>query len=156
MEPGISFAALDPDPEGRFTTLRRLLGVSTFGLNQIALRPGERGRIHVHEHQEEVFLVLEGTLRLLVEIGPEGPVEEYGLETGSLVRVAPGLRRQLVNRGPGRLMLLAMGGAHAHDGRDALAWRDWGDPAPAQPQEIPLPDDLPPGELASPGDEPDA
>ena len=31
------------------------------------LRPGQRGRIHRHERQEEVYLVLRGTLTLEVE-----------------------------------------------------------------------------------------
>ena len=45
MENGVSYAALDPEAPERFVPLRRLLGVSSFGLNQILLRPGQRGRI---------------------------------------------------------------------------------------------------------------
>ena len=45
---------------GRFVSLRRALGVTTFGINQIILRPGQRGRIHRHTTQEEVDLVLDG------------------------------------------------------------------------------------------------
>ena len=86
---------LEPDTAERFVPLRRQLGVSAFGLNQIALQPGERGRIHRHDRQEEVYLVLEGTLTLLVE------AEETELVAGELIRVAPQVRRQLVNRGPG-------------------------------------------------------
>ena len=48
MESGVSYAALDTDTEERFVPLRRMLGVTTFGLNQIILRPGQRGRIHRH------------------------------------------------------------------------------------------------------------
>ena len=67
MESGVSFAALDPDTEERFVPLRRMLGVTSFGLNQIVLRPGQRGRIHRHRDQEEVYLVLSGTLTLVIE-----------------------------------------------------------------------------------------
>jgi len=62
MQEGVTVVALDRDGEERFQPLRRELGVSAFGLNLIRLRPGQRGRIHRHERQEEVYVVLEGTL----------------------------------------------------------------------------------------------
>src|SRR3954453_7630830 len=119
MEEGVSTTAIDAHGEERFQALRRELGVSTFGLNLIRLRPGERGRIHRHERQEEVYLVLEGVLTLVVE------GEETELGEGELVRVAPALRRQLVNRGPGRLVLMALGGEGEHHGRDGEAFASW-------------------------------
>ena len=137
MEDGISLTRLDPDVGERFMSLRRQLGVTTIGMNQIVLEPRQRGRIHRHARQEEVYIVLEGTLTLLVER------EEQSLEPGELVRVAPGVRRQLVNRGPDRLVLLALGGANEHDGRDGEAWTDWDATTSAPPQEVPLPEDLP-------------
>jgi mannose-6-phosphate isomerase-like protein (cupin superfamily) len=136
METGVAFAALDPDPEERFTPLRRMLGVSSFGFNQIVLRPGQRGRIHRHGRQEEVYLVLEGTLTLLVE----GEARE--LRRGQLARVAPEVRRQLVNRHGEPLVLLALGGAGEHDGRDGEAFTDWDQTRGAPPQEVPLPEDV--------------
>ena len=78
-------ARLDPATTERFVSLRRALGVSTFGINQIRLAPGERGRIHRHEHQEEVYLVLRGTLTVEVER------EEHDLAEGELLRVGPEL-----------------------------------------------------------------
>jgi quercetin dioxygenase-like cupin family protein len=138
MESGVSFAALDPDTEERFVPLRRLLGVSSFGLNQILLRPGQRGRIHRHRDQEEVYLVLVGTLTLIVE----GDARELG--PGEIVRVAPDVRRQLVNRQAGEdLLLLALGGAREHVGRDGEAFTDWDQQQGAPPQEVPLPEDEP-------------
>ena len=50
METGVAYATIDPDGEDRFQRLRQELGVSTFGLNLLRLRPGERSRIHRHEH----------------------------------------------------------------------------------------------------------
>ena len=137
MEEGIARAALDPDVGERFLPLRRQLGVTSFGMNQVVLEPRQRGRVHRHRRQEEVYLVLEGTLTVLVE------GEEHTLERGELMRVAPSLRRQLVNRGAQRVVLVALGGASEHEARDGEAWPDWegGDPAP--PQEVPLPADLP-------------
>ncbi|HEX7301256.1 MAG TPA: cupin domain-containing protein [Solirubrobacteraceae bacterium] len=137
MEEGITRARLAEDPGERFVSLRRELGVTTFGMNQIVLEPRQRGRIHRHREQEEVYLVLEGTLTLVVE------GEDHVLERGEVVRVAPSVRRQLVNRGPARLVLLALGGASEHVGRDGEAWSDWSGPGPAPPQEVPLPEDLP-------------
>lgn len=141
MEDGTTTTRLDPDTAERFLPLRRQLGVSSFGFNQIVLQPGQRGRIHRHQRQEEVYLVLEGTLSILVER------EATELGQGELIRVAPQVRRQLVNRGPGRLVLLALGGATQHQGRDGEAFRDWSEEDPVPPQELAMPPDLEPGEL---------
>jgi uncharacterized cupin superfamily protein len=141
VEDGTSTTRLDPETGERFVALRRQLGVSSFGMNQIVLQPGQRGRIHRHKNQEEVYLVLEGTLTLLLE------GERSELAMGELIRVAPSVRRQLVNRGPGRVVLLALGGANEHVGRDGEAFADWSDEQPVSPQELPMPPDLDPGEL---------
>jgi uncharacterized cupin superfamily protein len=137
MEDGVSFTQIDLDSGERFQPLRRELGVSTFGLNLILLQPGQVGRIHRHEHQEEVYLVLDGELSLLIE------GEEHRLGRGALARVAPAVRRQLVNRRPQRAVLLALGGATDHSGRDGVAYPSWDATEGASPQEIPLPADVP-------------
>jgi quercetin dioxygenase-like cupin family protein len=141
LEEGTTRTRLDPDVGERFLPLRRRLGVSSFGMNQIVLEPGQRGRIHRHTNQEEVYLVLEGILTLYVEGEPTD------LGRGELIRVAPEVRRQLVNRGPGRVVLVALGGALEHQGRDGEAFGDWSDEAPVPPQELTMPPDLEPGEL---------
>ena len=133
----MAFAKLDPDGEDRFQRLRAELGVSAFGLNLIRLRPGQRGRIHRHEQQEEAYLVLEGVLTLMIEGEPRE------LERGELARVAPEVRRQLVNRHREPLLILATGGAREHVGRDGRAYQSWdetGDGRP--PADVPLPDDV--------------
>lgn len=141
VDEGITQARLDLETAERFVPLRRQLGVSTFGLNQITFEPGQRGRVHRHDRQEEVYLVLEGSLTLVLEH------EELELGQGELVRVAPPLRRQLVNRGPGRLTLLALGGSGEHEGRDGQAFASWEDEVGGPPQEIPMPADLDASEL---------
>lgn len=136
--PDLTRTTLNRDPADRFQSLRRELGVTAFGVNLIALQPGQRNRIHIHERQEEVYLVLESELTLIT---PDG---EQVLHPDEIARVAPGLRRQLVNAGPGRLVLLALGAAGQHEGRDALAFNTFEDPDPGRPpQEVPLPPDLP-------------
>lgn len=143
MEDGTSTTRLNPDSGERFLPLRRQLGVTSFGMNQIVLEPGQRSRIHRHERQEEVYLVLEGRLTLVIESEPT----ELG--EGELIRVAPEVRRQLVNYGPARVVLVAVGGANEHQGRDAEAFASWEDKSPVSPQEMQMPPDLEPGELRS-------
>jgi uncharacterized cupin superfamily protein len=136
----VAFTVIDRDTAQRFQPLRRELGISSFGMNLIVLDPGQRGRIHAHEHQEEAFLVLDGELTLLVEGA------EHVLGRDEIARVAAPVRRQLVNAGRSRLVLLALGGAGEHVGRDGVAWESWEEAGPGRaPQEVPLPEDLPPG-----------
>ncbi len=138
MEEGVSRAQLRGEAPERFNRLRAELGVTSFGINEIVLAPRQRGRIHRHRRQEEVYVVLEGTLTIALE------GEEQPLEAGELIRVAPGIRRQLVNRGPDKLVLLALGGDGEHAGRDGEAFTSWDDHERGRaPQEIPLPGDLP-------------
>ena len=141
METGVATARLDDESPERFVALRRALGVTSFGLNQMVLRPGQRGRIHAHERQEEVYVVLSGTLTVEFEDG------ERDLSAGELIRVAPDVRRRVMNRGPGVCSVLAIGGASEHQGRDGLSYAEWDDTEPRPPQEVPLPEDLPQSEL---------
>jgi mannose-6-phosphate isomerase-like protein (cupin superfamily) len=137
MEAGVSYTRLDLDAGGRFVWLRRELGVISFGLSLMRLEPGQRGRIHSHERQEEVYVVLEGTLTL----GVEG--EERELARGDVVRVAPEVRRQLTNRGEERVALLAIGGMGEHQGRDGVAYDSWESSQGRPPPDVPMPPDLP-------------
>lgn len=137
LSEGTSRARIEPEAPERFVPLRRQLGVTSFGMNEMVMLPGQRSRIHLHEHQEEVFLVLSGALT----IGIEGVEEE--LAEGELIRVAPSVRRQLVNAGSEPLILLALGGHGEHQGRDAQAFESWDQERGASPREVPLPDDLP-------------
>jgi mannose-6-phosphate isomerase-like protein (cupin superfamily) len=142
MENGIARTKLQTEAPERFVRLRRALGVTSFGINQMVLEPGQRMRIHLHEQQEEVYLVLAG--RLTVVIGGE----DHELGPEELLRVAPDVRRQLVNRGPERVSLLALGGSGEHESREARAFTSWD--GEAQPvADVPLPDDLPASERRS-------
>lgn len=136
-ESQVTFAELDPDSGERFQRLRRELGVQSFGINLLVLQPGQRSRVHVHEHQEEVYLVTDGELTLIVE------GTDHALPAGRLARVPGAVRRQLVNRGAERVVLIALGGAGEHESRDALAWESWDEQGLGRsPAEVPLPDDL--------------
>jgi uncharacterized cupin superfamily protein len=136
MTDGLAFAQIDFATEERFLSLRRALGVEAFGLNQLTLQPGQRGRIHRHRAQEEVYLVLAGTLTLVVEGEP------HSLEAGELARVPRHVRRQLENRAATPCVLVAIGAAGEHVGRDGEAFASWAETEGRAPQDVPLPGDL--------------
>jgi uncharacterized cupin superfamily protein len=81
MNDALTIGRIDVESEERFLSLRRALGVGSVGINQLTLQPGQRGRIHRHREQEEIYLVLVGTLTLLVE------GTEHELGPGALARV---------------------------------------------------------------------
>jgi mannose-6-phosphate isomerase-like protein (cupin superfamily) len=137
MSVDASFAAVDRGTE-LFQGLRRELDLESFGINLMVLQPRKRLRVHTHERQDEVYLVLEGTLTLLVE----GEPHELGVD--QLARVGPGTRRQLTNPTAEKVVILALGAAGKHEGRDAVAWSSWEEDGPGrEPRDVPLPDDLP-------------
>jgi uncharacterized cupin superfamily protein len=136
MADGVAHVRLTFDSDERFVSLRRSLGVSSFGLNLLTLKPRQRGRIHRHREQEEVYIVLRGTLTLAVE------AEELRVAEGEAVRVAPEIRRQLINRGETPVVLLAIGAAGEHVGRDGEAFATWDAEEGRPPQDVALPDDL--------------
>jgi mannose-6-phosphate isomerase-like protein (cupin superfamily) len=137
METGTGRAVLDRNHGERFLSLRRALGVTSFGINQMLLQSGQRMRIHRHRDQEEVYLILEGTLTIAIE------GDEIQLGRNELIRVAPEVRRQLINHGPEPVLLVALGGAGDHEARDAEAFSGWAEETGADPRDVPLPDDLP-------------
>ena len=53
----------------------------------------------------------------------EREVRELG--QGELARVAPEVRRFIANRGEEDVVLIALGGANEHVGRDGEAFEDW-------------------------------
>jgi mannose-6-phosphate isomerase-like protein (cupin superfamily) len=136
MSSDVNVTAVEWDAGERFVSLRRALGVTSFGLNEITLQPRQRGRIHRHREQEEVYLVLRGSLTVAFE------GEELELAEGQLIRVPPATRRQLLNRGDTTCVVLAIGGAGEHVGRDGEAFADWSETVGRPPQEVPLPADL--------------
>ena len=137
MEEGVTFGKIEFDGSEQFQALRRSLGVSTFGMNAISLQSRQRGRIHRHLRQEEVYVVLNGTLSLSFE------GDEHELGVGEVARVAPAVKRQLVNRGEDLCVILALGGDGVHEGRDGEAFVSWGESHGRPPEEVPPPPDLP-------------
>jgi mannose-6-phosphate isomerase-like protein (cupin superfamily) len=76
--------------------------------------PGARGRRHADKVQEEVFVVLDGTLT--VDLGE--PPERHELERGSILVVQPGQILQLRNAGEDELVLFIYGAPPEQAGAD--------------------------------------
>lgn len=90
----------------RFRAVRDALGVSSLGMNVLELDPACAGHPmhdHADDDHEEVYLVLAGSVLLLVGRG------EHELTVGDMVRVAPAERRKLVAGDEGATVL-ALGG----------------------------------------------
>ena len=91
---------------GGFRRARAGLGVTSFGLAVMDLPPNFEGypeHDQTHDHQEEVYTVLEGTVTL--RLGEE----EIELEPGVWARVGPDEKRKLVT-GDQPVRILAIGG----------------------------------------------
>ena len=69
--------------------------------------PGSVGRRHIDPIQEEVFVVMDGTLT--IHMGEDGAVEEHELAQGSVLVVQPGTALQLSNRHGTELRLFIVG-----------------------------------------------
>jgi mannose-6-phosphate isomerase-like protein (cupin superfamily) len=76
--------------------------------------PGARGKRHADRAQEEVFLVLDGTLT--VDLGE--PPERHELERGSVLVVQPRTVLQLRNTGHEELVLFIYGAPPVSEGAD--------------------------------------
>jgi mannose-6-phosphate isomerase-like protein (cupin superfamily) len=76
--------------------------------------PGARGKRHADKAQEEVFVVLAGTLT--VDLGE--PPERHEVERGGIVVVQPGTILQLRNGSDEELVLFIYGAPPVREGAD--------------------------------------
>jgi uncharacterized cupin superfamily protein len=99
-----------------FRKIRRELGVQAFGVNAIVLPPGYESRIHYHERQEELYIVLRGQIEM--RLGDERRV----LGVGGLARVDAGTVRSLRNTSDSDdATYVCVGGEGGYVGRDGVA-----------------------------------
>ena len=110
-----------PAPEGRENDPARLASdLSTAGeLRHSRARlwrypPGSRGRRHADRAQEEVFVVLSGTLTM--HLGE--PPEHVELMPESVVAVEPGTALQLRNDGDEEVVVFIYGAPPVQEGAD--------------------------------------
>lgn len=94
---------------GSFKRAGDELEIGSFGLNVIDFPPdaGEQYPDHDHSHdnQEEVYLAQKGSGRIVIDDG----AEEIPLDTDTIVRVGPTVKRKIFAGGEG-LRLIALGG----------------------------------------------
>jgi uncharacterized cupin superfamily protein len=122
---GYTVSSLDALGDGLgFRKIRVPLGVTAFGANAIVIPPGYATNNHVHERQQELYFVHQGTIE--IEFG-DGT--KHVLEEGGLARVDAPVARRLRNVGEGEAVYVCVGGADGYVGRDGLPA---GDPDEAQ------------------------
>ena len=114
---GWAVGSLDALGEGPgFRKVRGPLGVTAFGANVIVLPPHYRTNHHKHTEQEELYLVLEGTIDL--HLGEEDAKDVKTLGVGGLARVDAAVKRSLENTGEGEARYFCVGGKDGYVGRD--------------------------------------
>jgi len=92
---------------GAFVRVRAELGVGSFGIQVVELPP-DSGELapehdHLHDGQEEVYLLLAGSAELVL------PDDVVALDHETFVRIGPGTRRR-VRSGQEGARLLMLGG----------------------------------------------
>ena len=97
-----------PRREGDPRLVSELSGAMTQSrANLFRYPPGAVGRRHIDPVQEEVFVVLDGTLT--IHMGEGDDPERHELERGSVLVVQPGTALQLSNRHDTELRLFIYG-----------------------------------------------
>jgi quercetin dioxygenase-like cupin family protein len=104
-----------PRDDGSGRTMARLSdAMSESRANLWRYPPGALGKRHSDKVQEEVFVVMEGTLT--VDLGD--PPERHELERGSVLVVQPGQILQLRNAGTEDFVLFIYGAPPVSEGAD--------------------------------------
>ena len=102
---------------GIFFKLRRALGTTAFGLNEIRMPPGFEGKEHdeIETGHEEVYVALEGSGTCAIDGEP------VALAAGDYLRVDAAATRQIVAGDEGlRFLVVAAKPKPAYDGRESL------------------------------------
>jgi uncharacterized cupin superfamily protein len=117
---GYAVSSLEQMGDGSgFRKVRRVLGVTAFGINALVLPPGYASGVHYHDQQEETYFVHEGTVELRF-----GDGTTHVLGPGGIARVDAATHRGLRNVGDVEAVLLVVGGQGGYVGRDGQAVGD--------------------------------
>ena len=93
------------EPARHVAELSDLAGFAHTRANLWRYEPGAQGKRHRHPHQEETFVVLEGTLTMYLG----EPAEREDVPRGGLIHVEPGTALQTANHGDEELLLYVYG-----------------------------------------------
>jgi len=88
---------------GSYYNLSKALRLKKLRANMFRFSPGQKMEYHSHTEQEELFFILEGQCTLVVD------GERFALAAGSVVRLDPRPRRQIVNESDADCVWLAVG-----------------------------------------------
>jgi mannose-6-phosphate isomerase-like protein (cupin superfamily) len=99
-----------------FRKIRRVLGVTAFGINAIVLPAGIETGTHWHDEQEEVYFVHRGEVEFVL-----GDGDTVRLGPGGVVRVDAATRRKIRNVGTEDAVYVIVGGKDGYVGRDGRA-----------------------------------
>jgi mannose-6-phosphate isomerase-like protein (cupin superfamily) len=113
---GWAVGSIDGIGEGPgFRKVRRELDVTAFGVNAIVIPEGYDAGQHYHDEQEELYLVLRGTIAITFG---EDEADRFTLAPGGLARVDAHTVRRVRNAGQGDAVYFIVGGKDGYVGRD--------------------------------------
>lgn len=108
-----------PGVEGRFA--RKHLDSSEIGVSLFSYRPDVRSPFaHSHREQEEAYIVVSGSGRVLLDDEPR-PLRQW-----DVLRVAPEVVRAF-EAGPEGMQLIAIGGTKPAEGDGVMGVANWPD-----------------------------
>jgi uncharacterized cupin superfamily protein len=111
---GYAVANIDALADGPgFRKIRRVLGVTAFGVNAIEIPPGYETPRHFHEEQEELYFVHRGRIEMKF-----GDGSNQVLGPGGLARVDAATVRKIRNVGDEPAVYVIAGGKDGYVGRD--------------------------------------
>jgi len=94
---GYSFGHIEEfEKDGKWSLVRRSLGISSFGINMVTIPAGDKIPEHteLERDHEELFIVLEGTPTMVIN------GEEFDAPEGTYIRLDPEPKRYIKNGGP--------------------------------------------------------
>jgi mannose-6-phosphate isomerase-like protein (cupin superfamily) len=96
-----------------FRKIRKDLGVTEFGVNAIVLPAGAETGFHLHERQQELYIVIDGELEIEFDDG-----KGFRLGPGGVARVDAPVARKISNSGEGDATYVIVGAEGGYVGRD--------------------------------------
>ena len=118
MADGYTIKRLDDcETNGRWSLVRRGLGVESFGLNVVEIEQGYSIPEHneLERDQEEVFIVLDGDAVMVID------GEEHPAPAGTFASIEPPVSRTILNRSEAPVTALLIGVDPA-GGYEPLSW----------------------------------
>ena len=97
-----------------FRKIRRVLGVTEFGVNAVVTPPGYGGGGHYHEEQQELYMIHRGQMEFEF-----GDGSRHLLGPGAVARVDPATVRRFRDVGDEDAVYFVVGAKGGYVGRDA-------------------------------------